>query len=133
MPIRSERRFIALTDVESGMMVQFNYLKKSGETGQYIVLVVDPNRTNTRATEAQLHGFIIDQLSDEELIEFFSSFRKNIKMNYEDRRASIVEGLDTDEAYETFRASKFVKDRTYRTFNLSGISGLRQILLGSVD
>lgn len=132
MSIRSERKSINLTDVKSGMMVQFDYVKQSGETGQYVVLVVDPNRKNARATQPQLHGFIIDQLTDEQLLEFFSSFRKNIKIDYEDRRASIIEGLNSEEAYETFKASNYVKDRTYRTFNLNSISNLRQILLGSV-
>lgn len=133
MPLRSERRFIGLNSVKSGMMVQFNYIKKSGDSGSYVVLVVDPNRTNERATEPQLHGFVIDELSDLQLIEFFASFGKSIKFDYEDRRASVVEGLDTDEAYELFSNSKYVEKRSYRTFNLSGISQVRQILIGSVD
>lgn len=133
MPIRSERRFINIDNVKPGMMVQFTYSKKSGGTGQYVVLVVDSNRMNEHATEPQLHGFVIDQLDDADLLNFFSSFRKSIKMDYENRRSSLIEGLNTDEAYEAFKSSKYVKDRTYRTFNLSGISGLRQILLGSVD
>ena len=132
MPLRSERRFISVSNVKSGIMIQFSYTKKSGGAGSYTVLVVDPNRKNERATESQLHGFVIDELTDEQLIEFFSSFRKSINIDYEDRRASIVEGLNTDEAYSTFAASKYVKDRSYRTFNLSGMSQIRQILLGSI-
>lgn len=133
MPIRSERRFINIASVKPGMMVQFNYSKKSGGNGQYVVLVVDPNRTNDHATESQLHGFVIDQMSDTELLDFFASFRKSIKMDYEDRRSSLIEGLNTDEAYTAFKSSKYVSERSYRTFNLSGISSLRQVLLGSVD
>jgi|LauGreDrversion4_2_1035121.scaffolds.fasta_scaffold603608_2 hypothetical protein len=133
MPLRSERRFISLSNVQSGMMIQFNYAKKSGGTGQYVVLVVDPNRRNERATESQLHGFVIDELSDSELLEFFASFRKSISLDYDDRKRSVVEGLNTDEAYETFASSKYVKDRSYRTFNLSGMTQIRQILIGSVD
>lgn len=133
MPIRSEGRFIGLDKVKPGMMIQFNYKKKSGESGKYTVLVVDPDRTNDRATEAQLHGFVIDELSDKELIEFFTSFGKSIKLDYDDRRASIVEELNTDEAYKAFKSSKYVKDRSYRTFNLSNMTAVRQILLGSVD
>jgi hypothetical protein len=133
MPLRSEPRFINIDDVKPGMMVLFNYSKKSGGNGTYRVLVVDPKRQNDRATEPQLHGFVIDQLSDKELIDFFSSFRKTVKLDYEDRRASVVEDLNTDEAYASFASSKYVKGRSYRTFNLSGISRLRQILLGSPD
>lgn len=133
MPLRSERRFININSVESGMMIQFSYTKKSGDSGNYVVLVVDPNRTNERATEPQLHGFVIDELTDSELIEFFSSFNKSINLDYDDRRAKVVEGLNTDEAYDAFSTSKYVQNRSYRTFNLSGISQVRQILIGSID
>lgn len=133
MPLRSERRFISISNVKSGMMVQFNYTKKSGGTGSYVVLVVDPDKKNERATESQLHGFVIDELTDAELIEFFSSFGKSINLDYENRRANVVEELNTDEAYTKFASSKYVGDRKYRTFNLSGISNVRQILLGNVE
>lgn len=133
MPLRSERRFINIGNVESGMMIQFSYTKKSGGSGQYTVLVVDPNRTNDRATEPQLHGFVIDELSDKELIEFFSSFETSIEISPDNRRVPIVKELNTDEAYSKFASSKYVKNRSYRTFNISGISQVRQILVGSVD
>jgi len=133
MPLRSERRFIGLNSVTPGMMIQFNYTKKSGGSGSYTVLVVDPNRQNDHASEPQLHGFVIDELSDSQLIEFFASFGKTTKLDYEDRRASVVEGLNTDEAYTTFKSSKYVDNRSYRTFNISSMSSVRQILLGEVD
>lgn len=133
MPIRSVRRFISLSDVESGMMVQFTYNKKSGGSGQYIVLVVDPRRQNEHASEPQLHGFVIDEMSDTQLIEFFSSFDSEMDIDMKGKRAPVIENLNTDEAYRSFASSKYVKDRSYRTFNLSGISQTRQILLGSVD
>ena len=133
MALRSERRFISITNVLPGMMIQFNYTKKSGDSGSYIVLVVDPNRQNDHASEPQLHGFVIDELSDSQLIEFFASFGKTTKLDYEDRRASVVEELNTDEAYTAFKSSKYVDNRSYRTFNLSSMSSVRQILLGEVD
>jgi hypothetical protein len=115
------------------MMVQFSYTKKSGGSGSYLVLVIDPDRKNDRATESQLHGFVIDDMSDAELIGFFSSFQKTMNVDFTNRSASVVEGLNTTEAYESFKGSKYVKDRSYRTFNVSGISQLRQVLLGSVE
>lgn len=133
MALRSERRFINLSKVTSGMMIQFNYSKKSGGSGAYTVLVVDPNRQNEHASEPQLHGFVIDDLTDSELIEFLSSFGKDVNVGYENRRGSVVEELNTDEAYSTFLSSRYVKERSYRTFNLSGMSQVRQILIGSVD
>lgn len=133
MALRSEGRFISLNNVKPGMMISFNYTKKSGDSGKYIVLVVDPRRQNERALEPQLHGFVIDELSDKELVEFFTSFGKKTKLDYTDRRASVVEELNTDDAYERFKESKYVKDRSYRTFNLSSMSTVRQILLGSIE
>lgn len=133
MALRSSRRFIGLTNVKPGMMVQLSYTKKSGGSGSYVVLVVDPNKKNERATEPQLHGFVIDDMSDSELVDFFSSFKKNTNIDFSNKSASVVEGLNTDEAYSTFRGSKYVENRSYRTFNHSGISQLRQILLGSVE
>lgn len=133
MPIRSELRFISLNNIKSGMMIKFGYTKKTGESNDYTVLVVDPKRQNEHATEPQLHGFIIDELSDTELIDFFASFKKTINIDYSDRRASVVEDLNTDEAYTTFLSSKYVKNRSYRTFNLSSMFQVRQVLLGSVD
>jgi hypothetical protein len=115
------------------MMIQFFYKKKSGGSGQYTVLVADPNRTNDHATEPQLHGFVIGELSDKELIEFFSSFETSIEISPDDKRVPIVKELNTDEAYNKFVSSRYVSDRSYRTFNISGISQVRQILVGSVD
>jgi hypothetical protein len=133
MPLRSERRYIGLGDVKSGMMIEFNYAKKAGGSGRYVVLVVDPDKKNDRATEPQLHGFVIGDLTDSQLIEFFSSFGTTVKIDYEDRRASVVENLDSQEAYNKFASSKYVRNRSYRTFNLSGITRVRQVLVGSVD
>lgn len=133
MAIRSERRYISLGDIQSGMMIQFNYTKQSGDNDQYMVLVVDKDKKNKYTNEPQLHGFVIDDLSDSQLVEFFSSFSKTINLDYTDRRASVVEGLNTSEAYNAFKSSKYVKNRSYRTFNLNKMTQIRQVLVGSVD
>jgi hypothetical protein len=134
MALRSEQRFINIDRVESGMMLVFKYVKLSGEQDTYTVLVIDPNRTNNRAREPQLHGFIIEELSDEELIQFIVSFRTTTNIgDYENRRKAIVDKLDTDTSYEKFRSSKYADGRPYRTFNRSKISQLRQILIGEVE
>jgi len=130
MALRSQRRFISTSNIKSGMMIQFSYSKKSGGGGSYVVLVVDPNRQNDHASEPQLHGFVIDELSDNQLIEFFNSFGKNVNLESDDKRASVIEELNTKEAYDTFKSSIYVDSRSYRTFNLSGMSNVRQILIG---
>lgn len=133
MALRSQRRYINISDVKSGMMVQFTYNKKSGGTDEYVVLVIDPNRENDHATEPQLHGFTIKELSDNELIDFFNSLGSGKTITAEDRRAPVVESLNSDDAYAKFASSKYVSSRAYRTFNLSGISQVRQILLGTAE
>ena len=137
MGIRSEGRFINMNNVEPGMMIEFNYTKLSGEQDSYLVLVIDPNRTNDHAKEPQLHAFIIDETllpTDEDLIKFIATFGTNINVgDYEDRSSAIVEKLNTDAAYERFRNSAYVRGRPYRTFNRSKISKLRQILQGGIE
>lgn len=134
MGLRSERRFINIRNIKPGMMIQFSYTKLSGENAQYVVLVIDPDRKGTFATESQLHGYLIkDTMTDEEILKFFSSIKKNISLDYEDRRKSLVSDLDSDEAYKQFLSSPYAKDRMYRTFNISKMSAVRQILLGGVE
>jgi len=134
MALRSERRFISIDNVESGMMIEFNYVKLSGEQNQYTVLVIDPNKKNARATEPQLHGFIIEELSDEELIKFITSFGTTTNIgDYENRRRAIIEKLDSDTSYIKFKSSTYASGRPYRTFNRSKISQLRQILIGGIE
>lgn len=133
MALRSQRRYISASALASGMMIEFSYQKKSGGGGNYVVLVVEPSRPNKYSSEPQLHGYVIDQLNDQELIEFISSFEKNIKIDRDDKRASIIEGLNSDEAYQKFLSSKYAQDRSYRTFNIKNMSQIRQILIGSVE
>jgi hypothetical protein len=135
MAIRGQRRYTSLTKgkVKSGMMIQFNYTKTSGEgsrRGQYTVLVIDPDKKNKYTLEPQLHGFIIEDLSDDELVNFLDTIGTNTNLNSEDKRRAVVEELNTDEAYERFKSSGYVKERSYRTFNTRNMSRVRQILIG---
>ena len=75
MPLRSERRYIGVSNVTSGMIVQFNYTKLNGDSGQYTILVVDPYRKNDRATEYQLHGYDVKDMSDEEFFEIYKNYK----------------------------------------------------------
>lgn len=130
MPLRGQGKYVGIDDVESGMMIDFTYSKKSGGSQRYTVLVVDPRRTNDHASEPQLHGFVINSLSDSQLIEFFSSLGtpKELKTG---ETVVVVEELNSDEAYKKFVSSKYVSNRSYRTFNISGIRRVRQIFVGS--
>lgn len=133
MPLRSERRFIGVSNVTSGMIVQFNYTKLNGDNSQYIVLVVDPYRKNDHAKEHQLHGYDVKEMSDEELVTFAAEFKTRLNIDPDNRRKELVGDLNTQEAYETFRSSQFSQGRPYRTFNLSKITQMRQVLIGAPD
>jgi hypothetical protein len=133
MALRSERRFISLDDVLSGMIIEFNYTKLDGTANSYIVLVVDPNRQNERAKEPQLHGFLIEDMSDEELFKFASEFGTSITIDPISRKNPFVSDLNTDEAYKRFVGSTYSKDRTYRTFLISKMSKVRQVLIGAPE
>lgn len=70
MALRSERRFIGKKNIQSGMLLEFSYTKKSdGSTKSYMVLVIDPAKTNDTTKTTQLHGVLVDDLSDKNLIE----------------------------------------------------------------
>ena len=130
MAIRSQRRFININDIESGMMIQFTYKKLSGETQEYVVLVIDPDRQNEHASQPQLHGYVLKDFSDKELVEFFSAFDTEVNLNPRNNKKPVIKELNNDAAYAKFAASKYVSNRAYRTFNLSNISRTRQILVG---
>jgi hypothetical protein len=115
------------------MLIEFTYKKAIGGGGKYIVLVIDPSRQNERAKEEQLHGFIVDDMSDAELIRFISNFKTSITLMSEDRRMAIVDNLNSTDAYAEFKASEYKDKRIYRTFNVSKITRPQQILVGSPD
>lgn len=133
MAFLSERRFISISNVKPGMVVQFRYTKLSGEVDNYIILVIDPIRTNAHARGPQLHGYDIRDMSDEEVFNFIASLRKAIQLDPEFRERSIVEDINSDDAYEAYMASMYKDKRPYRTFNLSSITQLRQVLISSPD
>ena len=80
-----------------------------------------------------MHAYDIRDMDDEQLVSFLSNLRKRIQLDPEFRRESLVEDLNSEDAYEAFMSSRYKDDRPYRTFNLSKISQLRQVLLGSPD
>jgi hypothetical protein len=129
MPIRGSRRFISYRDLKSGMLLEFKYQKKSGETKIYNVLTIDPQISNQYTNNLQLHGIVVDEMNDVELKELISSIGP-LTIDAENRRASLTD-LANDEAYAKFK-SQYVSRNIYRTFNKANISLLRQILLGNI-
>jgi hypothetical protein len=133
MALRSERRFIAKGNIQSGMLVEFSYKKiKDGAVGNYMVLVIDPAKKNESTTNDQLHGLLVEDLSDMELVRISTEFGKVFNYNPDDIVAPIT-NLQSDEAYFRYTASTMKSDRRYRTFIVDNISSLRQILIGELE
>jgi len=125
MALRSSRRFISQTSVQSGMMVEFSYTKKDSTTSKYSVMVIDPDRNG------HLHGVLIDDLSDEEILDFADQVGGKTSYDLNERAQPLTE-LRSDEAYDKYKSSKFSTNRRYRTFLLSKMTTLRQILIGEI-
>jgi hypothetical protein len=133
MALRSERRFISKNNIKSGMLVEFSYKKiKDGNTGSYMVLVIDPAKKNESSTNDQLHGLLVDDLSDMDLVRISTEFGQ--VFNYSgDNRSNPITNLQSDEAYARYTTSTIKNDRRYRTFVVDNISSLRQILIGELE
>lgn len=134
MPLLSERRFIGMSSLAAGMLLEFDYTKLDGTSGTYTVLVIDPNKPNANTSEPQIHAIDIGGLTDLEILEALASFKTGFDVDGEDdRRKTVVSKTNTDEAYDNLKASRFRERRRYRTFNRKKVSRPRQILLGSLD
>lgn len=123
MALKSQRRFISKTKIESGMMVDFSYTKLSdGSVKNYTVLVIDPDK------DSKLHALLIDDLSDMEMVTMITKLGS---FSYDpDNPAKPLTDLKSDEAYSNYLGIK--NQRRYRTFLLEKISNARQILIGEL-
>lgn len=131
MALRSERRFISKSKIESGMLLEFSYMKiADGAAGQYTVLVIDPVKKNESTGNEQLHALLIDDLSDMELIGLITTLG-SFQFNPDDRAAPLT-NLQSDAAYNKY-LSTTKSQRRYRTFILKNITSPRQILIGEVE
>ena len=124
MPLRSQRRFIAKSNISSGMLVEFTYKKISdGSSKSYTVLVIDPDK------DKYLHALLIEDLSDSELVGMVTKLGQ-FSYNPDEPNKPITD-LKSDEAYNKYLGIK--NQRRYRTFLIDNISSLRQILIGELS
>ena len=131
MAFLSERRFISMDNIQSGMFLEFKYVKESdGAIKSYKVLVIDPQKINENTSQKYLHALLIDDFSDEDLMTLIVSLSG--EFNYDpDSRDAPLGNLQTDESYRKF-VSKYSNTDIYRTFKLTNMSTVRQILTGAV-
>jgi hypothetical protein len=129
MALRSERRFISKNDIQSGMMLDITYKKKSGETKTYTILTIEPSKENQYTKSSQLHGILIDDLSDADIFKLIVSLG-NLTVG-DDRKAPLT-NLQSDDAYSKYKSLYGSQDR-YRTFIIENIVNARQILIGELE
>jgi hypothetical protein len=114
---------ININDVLPGMFIKFSYTKADGSSGEYSVLVVDPNVTPTRARSAQLHGYNVEGVTDDDVIDFL------LNLNDENTDKNIrLPILTEQEAYDLL-SSVAQMDRPYRSFTLTNIGSISQVTL----
>jgi len=125
MALRSSRRFISQANVKSGMMVEFKYTKKDSTTSSYMIMVIDPDRNG------HLHGILINDLTDAQIVEFSKEIGENFTYDLTKKNTPIVD-LQSDAAYQRYKTSTLSNNRKYRTFLLSRMKDVRQILIGEI-
>ncbi len=128
MSLQSERRFLSKTNLTSGTMVEFSYIAKDSTTKTYSVLVIDVINTNDIQ---YLHGLLLDNLSDFDIIKLSTQVGNQFNFNPDERDVPLT-SLNSDEAYSRYKTSIFKNDRRYRTFILDNVSNLTQILIGEI-
>jgi hypothetical protein len=133
MGLRSERRFISKYEVTTGMLLEFSYIKaKDKKTANYMILVIDPEKLHDSTDNAHLHGILIDNLSDLEIVRISTEIGQEFNYNPDERRVPITM-LQSDEAYVRYTASFIKNDRRYRTFLVDNMANVRQILIGELE
>ena len=131
MALRSERRFISKSKIESGMLLEFSYTKiADGASGRYTVLVIDPVKKNESTGNEQLHALLIDDLDDMELIRLITTLG-SFQFNPDERDAPLT-NLQSDAVYTKY-LNTTKSQRRYRTFILKNITNPQQILIGEIE
>lgn len=128
--LRGTRQFISKEKLESGMLVEFSYRQEYGDktVKTYQILVIDPRKKNERGSEDLLHGILIEDLNDSELLQLANSLSVE-PLLLEGEKIPLTNFKSTGTLIN-YNASAFKDSKKYRTFILKNIQGTpRQILL----
>lgn len=128
--LRGTRQFISKEKLESGMLVEFSYRQEYGDktVKTYQILVIDPRKKNERGSEDLLHGILVEDLNDEDLLKLANSL-SGTSIMLEGEKAPLA-NLKSTGILTNYNASAIKGNRKYRTFLLKNIQGTpRQILL----
>lgn len=128
MPLTIEERIIPVTKVRPGAIVRMTYTKKDGKVGEYLMMVIDAFRQNSHAKEPQIHGYLINEMTESEFINFIVSLNCPIALDPTNAELSLVD-LSNTEAYAAKSLISTYTSRPYRTFNVSGISSVMEVVI----
>jgi hypothetical protein len=129
MSLKSERRILAKDKIQSGIMVEFSYTGKQSKSDNYSIIVIDVVTSNG---VEYLHGLLLENLSDFDIVRLSTEIGKSFNFDPDERKMPLT-SLNSDEAYDRYKASIFKNDRRYRTFIMNNISNLQQILIGELS
>lgn len=130
MSLRSSATYTSPGKIQSGMMIDFSYTKKDSTAGRYEVIVIDPAKKS--GDNLYLHGLLIDDLSDMDLVRVSTEIGQVFNYDPDGDRKAPLTYLQSDVAYERYKASPFLSKRIYRTFLLESIRSPRQIVIGEL-
>lgn len=118
---------ISISDIKPGMFIKLDYTKADGSSGTYSVLVVDENRTNERAREAQLHAYNVDGVSDEDIVDFLFGLEYPVEVDIDDNEINLPV-LSASDAYDLLEDITVI-NRPYRIFTLSSIGSIKKVTI----
>lgn len=128
MPLTIEERMIPVTKIRPGAIIKITYTKKDGSVGEYLMMVIDAFRKNAHAREPQIHGYLINEMTESEFINFIVSLNCPIALDPTNAELSVVD-LSNTEAYAAKSLVSTYTNRPYRTFNVSGISTVMEAVI----
>lgn len=118
-------RNIAINEILPGMFVKFSYTKSDGLSGDYSILVVDPYVTSARAKSPQLHGYNVDGVSEEKIIEFLFDLNYPVTVDVNNQEVLLPE-LSQQDAYDLLKSVASI-ERPYRSFTLNSIGSVYKV------
>lgn len=132
MPLSIEQRPVPLSTIRPGSILTVNYTKKDGSGGIYLIMVVDPYRKNQHAKEPQVHGYLVNEMTESEFINFVVALSCPILVDPINSEIKIAD-LSNTEAYQSLPIISTYTPRPYRTFNISGINNVTEAVITIPD
>lgn len=132
MPLSIEQRRIPVTSLRPGAIVVIDYTKTDGSGNSYLLMVVDTNRPNPHTGKPQLHGYLINEMTESEFINFIVSLNAPMSVDPTNAEIKIVD-LSNTEAYAAMRTISTYTVRPYRTFNMSGVKSALETVINIPD